>query len=56
VSTQTCVPADLNCDGAVNAQDIAILLGQWGTTGSADLSGDGTVGPQDIAILLGAWS
>lgn len=56
VTTQTCVPADLNCDGTVNAQDIAILLSQWGTAGSADLSGDGTVGPQDIAILLGAWS
>ncbi len=56
VSTQACVPADLNCDGAVNAQDIAILLSQWGTAGSADLSGDGTVGPQDIAILLGSWS
>ena len=56
VSTQTCVPADLNCDGVVNAQDLATLLGQWGTGGSADLNGDGTVGPQDLAILLGAWT
>lgn len=56
VSTQTCVPADLNCDGAVNALDIAALLSQWGTSGSADLNGDGTVGSADIAVLLSAWT
>jgi hypothetical protein len=55
VSTQTCVPADLNCDGTVSAPDLATLLSQWGSPGSADLNGDGTVGAQDIAILLGAW-
>jgi hypothetical protein len=55
VSTQTCVPADLNCDGVVSAPDLATLLSQWGSAGSADLNGDGTVGAQDIAILLGAW-
>jgi Dockerin type I domain len=56
VSTQTCVPADLNCDGAVSAQDVALLLSQWGTAGNADLNGDGTVGSPDLAILLGAWT
>ena len=56
VSTQTCAPADLNCNGSVNAQDLAILLTQWGTAGSADLNGDGIVGAQDLAILLSAWS
>jgi hypothetical protein len=49
------VPADLNCDGAVNALDIATLLSQWGTAGTADLNGDGAVGAPDIAILLSAW-
>ena len=50
-----CVAADLNCDGAVNAQDLAALLGAWGGSGAGDLNGDGTVGAQDLAILLGAW-
>ena len=48
-------PADLNGDGVVGAQDIAILLGNWGGTGPADLDGNGVVGSSDIAILLGAW-
>jgi outer membrane protein assembly factor BamB len=51
-----CVQADLNCDGAVNAQDLAALLGAWGGSGAGDLNGDGSVGAQDLAILLGAWS
>jgi hypothetical protein len=56
VVTQTCAAADLNCDGAVNAQDLATLLSQWGGAGSADLNGDGAVGAPDIAVLLSAWS
>jgi outer membrane protein assembly factor BamB len=51
-----CVAADLNCDGSVNAQDLAALLGAWGGTGTGDLNGDGSVGAQDLAILLSAWS
>lgn len=46
---------DLNGDGAVNAADLALLLGDWG--GSAmDLTGDGTVNAADLGVLLGAWS
>jgi hypothetical protein len=48
-------PADLDGDGSVGPADLAILLGQWGGTGSGDLSGNGTVGPEDLALLLGAW-
>jgi hypothetical protein len=55
VTTATCAPADLNCDGAVNAQDLAALLGNWGGTGVGDLNGDGAVGAPDLAALLGAW-
>jgi hypothetical protein len=51
----SCLPADLNCDGTVDAADLAILLGSWGTPGPGDLDGDGSVGPRDLAILLGAW-
>jgi outer membrane protein assembly factor BamB len=50
-----CVAADLNCDGVVDAQDIAALLVAWGGSGAADLDGDGIVGASDLAILLGAW-
>jgi hypothetical protein len=47
---------DLNGDGAVDAQDLAILLGQFGTSGSADFDGSGMVDAADLAILLGAWT
>lgn len=48
---------DLNGDGAVNAADLALLLGAWGSAGgAADLDGDGSVGAGDLAILLGAWT
>jgi outer membrane protein assembly factor BamB len=54
--TAPCAPSDLNCDGVVNAQDLAALLGAWGGSGAGDLNGDGTVGAQDLAILLSAWN
>jgi subtilisin family serine protease len=54
------VPEDLNQDGAVNAQDIAIMLGAWGACADcdacvADLDGDCTVGATDVARLLSAF-
>ena len=54
------IPEDLNGDGAVNAQDLAILLGAWGPCANcdacvADLNGDCSVGAQDLAQLLAAW-
>lgn len=50
-------PADLNGDTHVNAADLAILLGAWGTNNpAADLNGDGVVGGADLATLLGAWT
>jgi hypothetical protein len=50
-------PADLNADGLVNSQDLAILLGSWGVDGAtADLDGDGQVNAADLAILLERWT
>lgn len=46
---------DLNGSGTVDAADLAILLGAWGSTGAGDLDGDGGVGASDLAILLGQW-
>ena len=49
--------ADLNKDGAVNASDLGILLGAWGSNPNhpADFNNDGVVGAADLAALLGAW-
>jgi hypothetical protein len=51
---------DLDNDGDVDAADLAILLGNWGSCAfcgncPADLDGDCTVGAADLAILLGNW-
>ena len=49
--------ADLDNSGTVDAVDLAILLGAWGTTGaSADIDRNGEVGASDLALLLNAWS
>ncbi|MBX3356015.1 MAG: hypothetical protein KF724_10000 [Phycisphaeraceae bacterium] len=51
---EVCV-GDLNDSGTVDGADLAILLGQWGGSGSGDLDGSGSVDGADLAILLGAW-
>ena len=53
---RTCAAADLNCDGSVNAQDLAALLSAWGQAGPADLTGDGMVNGADLAALLSGWT
>ncbi len=50
------VLGDLNGDAVVNAADLALLLGQWGTGGCADLNGDGAADAADLALMLGNWS
>ena len=60
VAAPIAVAADLNGDGAVNAADLGLLLGAWGTSGGTnglgDLDADGVVAASDLAILLGAWT
>jgi hypothetical protein len=47
---------DLNGDGAVDAADLSLLLGDWGNPDSlADLNLDGEVDAGDLASLLGAF-
>jgi hypothetical protein len=46
---------DLNQDGVVDAEDLAILLGEWQADSLADLDVSGSVDAADIAILLGAF-
>ncbi|MBL9119370.1 MAG: hypothetical protein JNL80_05615 [Phycisphaerae bacterium] len=58
-ATVTALPTpDLNNDGAVDAMDLAILLGQWGLCSStcADFNGDGEVDAMDLSMLLGEWT
>jgi hypothetical protein len=52
-SSSGCV-GDFSGDGLVDASDLAVLLGAWGTPG-ADLDSDGTTNAADLAVLLGAW-
>jgi hypothetical protein len=58
---ESCDPclADIDESGAVNAVDLAAMLGVWGTGGGkyprADIDGSGTVDAGDLAILLNTW-
>ncbi len=47
-------PSDLDENGMVDAEDLALLLGAWGTP-DADIDGNGTTDAGDLALLLGAW-
>ncbi len=48
--------ADQNDDGTVDAADLSILLGAWGTSNdAADINQDNVVDAADLAALLGAW-
>jgi len=50
----TC-PADLSGNGAVSAEDLAIIIAGWGEQGSTDLDGSGATGAEDLAALIAAW-
>jgi hypothetical protein len=53
----TIVGPDLDGNGSVDAADLAILLGAWGSSDpTRDLNADGTVDAADLALLLGSWS
>ncbi len=53
-------PADIDGSGVVNAIDLAIVIGYWGTDGGkdypqADIDGSGEIDGADLATLLGSW-
>lgn len=51
------VIGDLDGDNVVNAVDLGLFLGAWGTADpAADLNGDGVVDAMDLAMLLGGWT
>jgi uncharacterized membrane protein len=48
--------ADLNFDGAIDGDDLGILLGEWNEADSvADLNGDQRVDGADLGLLLSVW-
>ncbi len=48
---------DVNGDGIVNGQDLAVLLSAWGTSGGpADINADGIVNGLDLALVLSSWT
>ncbi|MEE8155435.1 MAG: hypothetical protein V3T53_10835 [Phycisphaerales bacterium] len=54
------IPGDIDGDGSVGANDLLILLANWGPCGDcddcpADLNGDCTVGAEDLFVLLANW-
>jgi hypothetical protein len=46
--------ADLDGSGVVDGDDLALLLGSWGTSGG-DLNGDVTTDSADLCETLAAW-
>lgn len=45
---------DINLDGKVNASDLSIVLGAWGSP-RGDVNGDGTTDAKDQALVLAAY-
>ena len=46
---------DIDMNGRVGGEDIAILVSQWGMCGTADLNKNGIVDAYDLQILLAEW-
>ncbi len=56
VTARTLTSADLNLDGLVNALDLAVVLGNWGGTGSGDIDLDGVVSGSDLTVIISGWT
>jgi hypothetical protein len=55
-SKPKCALGDLNCDGTVDANDLAVVLAAWGTNDpQADIDRSGTVDASDLAFILANW-
>ena len=61
--TEACFHSDINRDGNVNLNDLAVVGANWGAScnwennwcDGADLNSDGLVGLQDLALLGANW-
>lgn len=53
---ETCCPGDADCDQAVDAADLGVLISHWGGwSPRVDFNGDGEVDGVDLAYILGYW-
>ena len=50
-----CRTGDIDCNGTVDASDLAALLNSWGGAGSGDLDHNGTTDAVDLGTLLNNW-
>jgi len=52
------VSSDINGDGGVNGDDLAILVGAWGNENcpTTDLDGNGITAGEDLGLLIENWS
>ena len=49
-------PEDINGDESVDAADLGLLIGAWGTSDAdADINDDGIVDAADLGLLIGRW-
>ncbi len=48
-------PADINRDGRIDGADLALLLSNFGGTGTGDIDRSGHVDGGDLGLLLNAW-
>ena len=50
------ISADLNQDGKINGEDLAILMASWGNNDSfKDINADGIIDSNDLSVLLNSW-
>jgi hypothetical protein len=62
-ATPACVPADINCDGVVNVNDLLAVINGWGACPAkgpcpADIAppgGDGVVNVNDLLMVINNW-
>ena len=56
ITESTQLKGDVNADGIVNIQDLVLVAGKLGQTGTngADVNGDGQINIQDLVLVAGA--
>ena len=57
IGTIPCL-GDITGDHVVDAMDLGVVLGAWGSSGGefgTDINSDGIVDAMDLGIMLGAW-
>jgi hypothetical protein len=51
------LPGDVNGDGAIDGEDLTLLLGHWGQAWPpGDLNNDGQIDGADLLLVLSNWS